>query len=57
MNADEIVLNELSERISGGALTVANAFGGGFLEKVYENALAEKLRKLGLAVAQQHGVT
>jgi GxxExxY protein len=27
------------------------------LEKVYENALAHQLRKVGLAVAQQRGVT
>ncbi len=57
MNADEIVLNERSERTSGGALTVANAFGVGFLEKVCGNALAQELRKRGLAVAQQRGVT
>ncbi len=29
----------------------------GFLEKVYENALAYEVRKAGLVVAQQHGVT
>lgn len=28
----------------------------GFLEKVYENALAHELRKNGLAVAQQRGI-
>lgn len=36
--------------------TVANALGSGFLEKVYENALAFELREVGLAVAQQHGI-
>ena len=30
--------------------------GAGFLEKVYENALAHELRKSGLGVAQQHGI-
>jgi len=34
-----------------------NTLGVGFLEKVYENALAHELRKIGLNVAQQHGVT
>jgi GxxExxY protein len=29
----------------------------GFLEKAYENALAHELRKVGLTVAQQRGVT
>ena len=31
--------------------------GCGFLEKVYENALAHELRKAGLKVNQQHGIT
>jgi GxxExxY protein len=56
MNADETVLNELSERIIGCAMTVSNALGTGFLEKVYENALAHELRKAGLAVVQQRGI-
>jgi GxxExxY protein len=56
MNADETVLDHLTDRIIGGALTVSNALGAGFLEKVYENALAHELRKAGLAVAQQRGV-
>ena len=37
-------------------MIVSNALGSGFLEKVYENALAHELRKAGLAVMQQHGV-
>ena len=55
MNAD--TLNALSERIIGCAFTVANRLGSGFLEKVYENALAHELRKAGLRVAQQQGVS
>ena len=34
-----------------------NALGSGFLEKVYENALAHEIRKSGLIVAQQHPVS
>jgi len=56
MNADESVLSQVSERIIGGAFTVANTLGSGFLEKVYENALAHELRSRGLPVAQQQGV-
>ncbi len=56
MNADETVLNDLSERIIGSGMTVSNALGAGFLEKVYENALAHELRKAGLAVVQQRGL-
>lgn len=57
MNANGPVLNSMSKRIIGCALTVANTLGSGFLEKVYENALALELRDAGLAVAQQHGIT
>ncbi len=49
-------LNELSGAIIGCAFTVLNALGAGFLEKVYENALAHELRKAGLVVAQQRGM-
>jgi GxxExxY protein len=57
MNADASVLNPLSKRVIGCALTVSNALGSGFLEKVYENALAHELRKARLAVEQQRGIT
>ncbi|WP_243317500.1 GxxExxY protein [Geothrix paludis] len=46
----------LTERIIGCAFKVANTLGHGFLEKVYENALAHELRKAGLEVIQQHGL-
>lgn len=37
----------------GVRLKVSNTLGCGFLEKVYENALAHELRKAGLAVRTQ----
>ncbi|MGD0237101.1 MAG: GxxExxY protein [Syntrophorhabdales bacterium] len=43
----------LTESIIGCAYTVANALGNGFLEKVYENAIAHELKKNGLRVEQQ----
>lgn len=46
----------LTEKIIGCAYQVANTLGPGFLEKVYENALAHALRKAGLSVAQQQGI-
>ena len=49
-------LNELTEKIIGCAFKVLNTLGCGFLEKVYENALAHELRKAGLFVQQQHPV-
>ena len=57
MNTDESELNRISHRIIGCALKVANTLGSGFLEKVYENALAYELRQAGLTVAQQRSVT
>ncbi len=54
---DAETLNELSQRVIGCALTVAGALGTGFAEKNYENALAHEIRKAGLAVARQRGIT
>jgi GxxExxY protein len=48
MNSDA-----LTEAIIGCTYTVANTLGNGFLEKVYENALAHELKKKGLKVEQQ----
>jgi GxxExxY protein len=57
MHADDTEVNRLSERIIGCAFQVINTLGAGFLEKIYENALAIELRDAGLTVAQQHGMT
>lgn len=61
MNTDEhrsseARLSALSERIIGCAFRVSNSLGCGFLEKVYENALAHELRKDGLLVKQQEPI-
>jgi GxxExxY protein len=57
MNTDTTsLLQKLSERIIGCGFTVSNALGSGFLEKVYENALAHELRKGDLTVLQQHAM-
>jgi len=47
-------LDQLTEKIIGCAYTVANTLGSGFLEKVYENALAYELRKKGLLPISRH---
>jgi GxxExxY protein len=47
----------LTESVLGCAFTVANTLGVGFLEKVYENALAHELRKAGLEVEQQASIS
>ena len=56
MNTDEHRLNEITERIIKCVYIVANTLGTGFLEKVYENALAHELRKSGILVEQQKGI-
>lgn len=53
---DKSALTAISERIIGCAFAVSGTLGVGFLEKVYENALAHELRKAGLSVAQQRGI-
>jgi GxxExxY protein len=49
-------LNPITEKIIGCAYTVSNVLGTGFLEKVYENALAHEMRKAGLSVRQQQPI-
>ena len=50
-------MKQLTEKVIQCAFAVSNKLGCGFLEKVYENALAHELRKAGLQVQQQHGIT
>jgi len=61
MNADErrfdrSEMSQLTERVIKCAFAVSNTLGCGFLEKVYENALAHELRKAGIRVEQQHDI-
>jgi len=55
--ADDVKhLEPLTEKIIGCAYQVSNTLGCGFLEKVYENALAYELEKSGFSVVQQQRV-
>ena len=58
MNADKrgSDLDRITEKIIGCAYAVGNTLGCGFLERIYENALALELRKAGLKTVQQHGI-
>jgi GxxExxY protein len=49
-------LDVITRRIIGCAFTVGRKLGCGFLEKVYENALALELKRAGLTVEQQKGL-
>jgi GxxExxY protein len=53
---DRSYINEVTEGIITCAYRVSNTLGSGFLEKVYENALAIELRKNRLKVEQQHPI-
>lgn len=59
MHTDEHGLEwePMTGAIIGCAYTVANTLGVGFLEEVYENALAHELRKADLDVRQQEKIT
>ena len=47
-------LNTITEQIIGCAYAVSNELGCGFVEKVYENALAIELGRSGLGVKCQY---
>lgn len=49
--------SEITDRIINAFYHVYNTLGYGFLEKVYENALAYELRKRGYTVVQQMPLT
>jgi GxxExxY protein len=49
--------SEITEQIISAFYAVYNVLGYGFLEKVYENALAIELRRKGLKVVQQMPIT
>lgn len=57
MNTDRPEREAMTEQVIGCAFTVANTLGSGFLDKVYENALALELREAGLSVQQQRAAT
>ncbi len=45
--------NGITEKIIAAGYKVLNALGAGFIEMVYENAMAIELREMGLIVEQQ----
>ncbi len=53
---NNIIHKELSFSIVGMAMQVHNQLGGGFLEKVYENAMMVLCRKQGISAEQQKAI-
>jgi GxxExxY protein len=56
MLGDEIAIDRISDCVIGCAFGVMNKLECGFLENVYENALAHHFRKAGLSIARQYGI-
>jgi GxxExxY protein len=54
---DKVALEVTAQNVIDAAHRVSRELGIGFLEKVYENALAWELRKRGFEVAQQVPLT
>ena len=52
MNEGTHDLSRITDTVIGRSFAVLNTLGAGFLEKVYENALAHELRKTGMNVHQ-----
>jgi GxxExxY protein len=50
---DKLLHKHITDKILRAFYNVYNTLGPGFLEKVYENALAIEMRGMGLRVAQQ----
>jgi len=53
----DLLHKELTEKIIKSYYKVYNILGYGFLEKVYENAMAIELRKMGFEVKCQYPIT
>ena len=46
-------INEITEKVIGCVYKVSNTLGGGFVEKVYQNATFIEIGRSGLRVLQQ----
>ena len=53
LESNNLAVNHLTSRIIRCGFRVSNGLGAGFLEKVYENALAVELRDCGIGLIQQ----
>ena len=53
----EFTHGDITGQIIGAAIDVWKTLGYGFLEKVYENALFEELRRPGTQVDQQFAIS
>ena len=49
-------LDQITQKIIGCLYNVSNTLGGGFLEKIYQNAAVIEIAKTGLLVRQQYPI-
>ncbi len=56
MNAKELSMQELCDIVRQTSYDIHVYLGHGLFEKIYENALAHRLKKLGIDVIQQHPI-
>ena len=49
-------VDQITQKVIGCLYNVSNTLGGGFLEKVYQNASAIEIAKVGLFVYQQYPI-
>lgn len=54
MDTSTITINQLCDKVRETSYAIHCFHRNGHLEKIYENALANRLRKQGLGVKQQH---
>jgi GxxExxY protein len=57
MTNNQTQLDSITQKIIGCAFEVSNTLGCGFLEKVYERALVQELRMMGLNVQAQYPIS
>ena len=57
MRQDQMDINKLTYAINGAVFEVNRELGGGFLEKVYENAMLVELAERGLDAQKQVPIT
>jgi GxxExxY protein len=57
MNANSSIVEHAAHVVIGCGFDVLNRLGVGFVERVYENALAFEIQERGLSLRQQHGIS
>ncbi len=53
MNQSKLLYGEITEKIIGAAFEIHNTLGPNLSEKIYQTALAIKLREIGLVVEEE----